>query len=632
MLQSRYPREELPELLLPLDQWKPFPPSADRDAWKRLTQADRYRLRAESLIASAEELRGEPWPALPATLYMDYARNGDRESFQRPNFARRTRLATLVLAECFQHEGRFLDEIINGIWAICEEATWCLPAHSYPQGMGRELDILPRQDREIVDLFAAQTAMDLSEACYLLADELDALTPVVRERVRREALRRVVDPVLDRGDFSWMTAIFNWNTWCSSCTLGAGLYLLDDPQRTADLVWAMMGSTDAFLAGQLPDGGCSEGPGYWGAAPGAMLNLLELLHSRSDGRIDVYSEPLIADLGRYIARVHLDGPWFAPFSDCPPRVGVATGLTYRYGERIGDADMCNLALLGRQDFLFDASPDTRSKLAHGRTSIPRELRGLFWVPGDATPEKTDRPLDMWLRDLGVLVARETPKPGEGLVLAIKGGHNGEHHNHNDVGQSIILLNGQPMIVDVGINTYTRKTFGPQRYEIWCIRGSAHNAPIVNGSEQAPGRSCAARDLHHEHSDSETSLSMDLAPAYGEEASIRSLRRVAHLRRGEKPQIALSDHLVMDEGPAEVEIHFFSPATCEIPEPGRVVLETDGEQMTMEYDPAILSVELEPWPIEDERLSAAWKDSLTRLTARGEFPSGEGAWEISFRPA
>ena len=41
----------------------------------------------------------------------------------------------------------------------------------------------------------------------------------------------------------------------------------------------------------------------------------------------------------------MDGPWFATFADCPPLVGVKRGAVYRYGERVGDASMRDLALL-----------------------------------------------------------------------------------------------------------------------------------------------------------------------------------------------------------------------------------------------------------------------------------------------
>jgi hypothetical protein len=43
-------------------------------------------------------------------------------------------------------------------------------------------------------------------------------------------------------------------------------------------------------------------------------------------------------------------------------------------------------------------------------------------------------------------------------MAIKGGNNGESHNHNDVGSFIIYTDGEPLFIDPGVGEYTAKTF------------------------------------------------------------------------------------------------------------------------------------------------------------------------------
>lgn len=44
----------------------------------------------------------------------------------------------------------------------------------------------------------------------------------------------------------------------------------------------------------------------------------------------------------------------------------------------------------------------------------------------------------------------------------------ERHNHNDIGQFIVYADGKPVIIDVGVETYTAKTFSERRYEIWTM--------------------------------------------------------------------------------------------------------------------------------------------------------------------
>ncbi len=90
--------------------------------------------------------------------------------------------------------------------------------------------------------------------------------------------------------------------------------------------------------------------------------------------------------------------------------------------------------------------------------------------------------------------RSSEGSAEGLYLAAQGGHNAESHNHNDVGNFIVYADGEPAIIDVGVETYTAKTFSAQRYEIWTMQSAYHNLPTVNGVMQGAGRQFEARDV------------------------------------------------------------------------------------------------------------------------------------------
>ena len=84
------------------------------------------------------------------------------------------------------------------------------------------------------------------------------------------------------------------------------------------------------------------------------------------------------------------------------------------------------------------------------------------------------------------LARTAAGTSRGLTLAIKGGHNGEHHNHNDVGSVVVAVDGVPVIVDAGRPTYTAQTFGPDRYAIWTMQSGWHNVPEIRGTAQGQG--------------------------------------------------------------------------------------------------------------------------------------------------
>jgi hypothetical protein len=111
MLSQKYPPDVLRRTLIPRAAWKPYPPACERDAWEGLPGDVR-----EAHLERGERALGFQWPPLPATRLLDYVREGDRERYQGLSFARRTALRDLVLAECTEARGRFLDDIPAAVW------------------------------------------------------------------------------------------------------------------------------------------------------------------------------------------------------------------------------------------------------------------------------------------------------------------------------------------------------------------------------------------------------------------------------------------------------------------------------------------------------------------------------------
>ena len=111
-----------------------------------------------------------------------------------------------------------------------------------------------------------------------------------------------------------------------------------------------------------------------------------------------------------------------------------------------------------------------------------------------------------------MVARQTPGSISGLTLAAKGGHNGEHHNHRDVGSVVVAVDGVPLLVDAGQPTYTAKTFGPDRYDIRAMQSAWHSVPAPFGLEQGTGR--GSPPGIQEPTPEEPTLALGLGGAYG----------------------------------------------------------------------------------------------------------------------
>jgi hypothetical protein len=622
LLAGAWPPEALASALLAPEAWHPYPKAGDAGGWAKVPEAVRA-----AHVRLAEKSLGADWPAPKASAFLDYVRDGNRTRYEGVSFGRRVRLAEAVLAESIEGRGRFVDEIVDGVWTICEESFWGVPAHVGAQKRGAGL---PDVSEPIVDLFAAETAMLLAWTDYLVGDALDRVSPLVRERIRLETERRVLGPCLERDDFWWMgfgeRSVNNWNPWIVSNWLAATLLVEKDPARRVASVHKALRCLDAFLASYPADGGCDEGPGYWDRAGGSLFDCLELLHGASGGKIDVFDRPLVREIGRYIGRVHIAGPWAVNFADASAKPGGNASLIFRYGKAIGDAGLIGFgAWLGREQGL-----GTRA-LAGSFGVLGRTLPALFSLDEILRAEPRE-PLarGAWFPGLQVMTARSSEGSAKGLYLAAKGGHNDESHNHNDVGSFVVYADGEPVLIDVGVETYTAKTFSGRRYEIWTMQSGFHNLPTVGGVMQKNGRAFRARDVRYEADAARAVLDLDIAAAYPAEAAIDAWRRRLVLERGRR--VVVEDAYAL--GKAEpVEWSFMSRRRPEADAPGRIALvpsdaEKGARPLTLVYDGRVLEPRIETIAIEDGRLRAAWGDRVYRIVLALKAPLRKG--KTSFR--
>ena len=184
-LTSFYQSVDLKAMLISRDDFHPFPTGQEREAWQSLPGVVRRQL-----IAHGEKYLNFQYPVLPATLFLDFIRTGNREKFQGQRDARRDALRDLVLAECAEGQGRFLDDIVNGIWVICEETYWGVPAHLSLQARGLGL---PDVNEPTVDLFAGETGSLLAWTSYLLGEQLDTVSPLIQQRIQSELEKKILN-------------------------------------------------------------------------------------------------------------------------------------------------------------------------------------------------------------------------------------------------------------------------------------------------------------------------------------------------------------------------------------------------------------------------------------------------------
>lgn len=569
-------------------------------------------------IEVARRQLAAPWPSLTLGSYLRYYRDGDRSEYERPYFNRRRRVGAAAIACAASGEAVFAADAADGVWLICDEASWCVPAHarhSLPPDVPSRLP--PTGSGGFIDLFNCETAMVLAETCQLIAAQLDAVDCRIVPRAREEIRRRILDPLLAGTTPGWFDGGNNWSVWCaSSSIIAAGFALHGEPETWGRLVHRLLGVLDRYVNRQGADGGCDEGVMYWSVAGGCIIRALEEVRARTGGQIDGWNaDPRLAEIMRFPARMHLGGGTFPAFADGHHQVRLAPGMLSAAAERTGSPELHATACL-----LDDP-------LRAGEIDIPavgdllvNQLRALCWFDGRPARAMAE-PSDAWLPDLQVLTAH-----GGGTALAAKGGHNAENHNHNDVGQFVVHRHGVPLVVDAGRGDYTAQTFGPRRYELWWTRGSGHAVPQIDGHEQIAGHERKAAAVACTSQAASAGLSLDLAACYPAAAGLRSLRRSVALNRADG-SVRLED--AVDAGRS---VAYVLPLLLTgQPRPdgdGAWLVEHHGQRVRIAAGRP-LAASIAEVPL-DETMLRSWS-KLWRLTLRAELAAG-GSAVVMISPA
>lgn len=596
-----------PDLLADPESSLPCPPAADRAAWDAETGwADRATL-ADQCHRAALDL-GAPWPLPLASTAARVHRDGDRDTHEQLVFTRQRRLSRAAVAAAATGEARFLDQVADGVLQLCEQSSWCWPAHD--DTFATQGWVLPRVDRPYLDLGSGEVAAQLAWIDHLLGAALDERYPGLRPRIRYEATVRVFDPFTARRDWHWLGLdgnVHNWNPWIHSNLLVAALRLLDRPaeaETRAGIVDLVVEGLDRYVAALPADGAIDEGYAYWWNGAGRAIEALDVLAHATGGRLDLVAgvAALRATVG-FPHRVQLSQGWVLNFSDAPARAShdVPWDALHRAALRVGDPEAAAFATSHRR-------PGT--PVAHEDAGLGRLLRAITdraWAA--ASPTAAPLPAQVWLESTQVRLVREQAGDPSGLALAVKGGHNGEHHNHNDVGEVIVATDGVPVVVDAGRPTYTAATFGPDRYSAWPMQSAWHNLPQVRETPQSTGAGHRAVDVVP----LADGLALDLAPAYPV-PGLLAWRRTASLTDA---QVAVRDEWTLEpwsgagEEPATT-VHYLLAGDVAVSPGLAEVAPLDGATAVRLEWPAEIAATVTARRLDDPMLSAVWGDQLTRL--------------------
>ena len=496
---------------------------------------------AEAAKAAEKLEGGEGWPRLLASDYMRFSRDGNRVSFEKAYFRRRAILALLALAEVIEGKGTYAHHLADGIMLLCEESGWQLPAHNSSRRDAAQ-DPLPSPATPVIDLFAAETAAELSVIYRLLKDTLDSITPLLCKRIASELEVRIIRPYLN-GHFWWMgngdEPMCNWTPWITENVLLTAFLTPQTDAVRRETVKKALYALDCFLKDYGEDGCCSEGVEYYRHAGLCLYNAADIISSVTGGLTeDVFSLPKLRNIAEYVVNMHVGGaggrtfsPYFFNFADCSPCAGMSGAREYLFGKRVRSPLLQSFAAKswqesGTKEKLLGLSADCEEgcNLFHLLQTLntARELdaygadaAGKDGATGKDGAAGADGGTPTYYPSVGVFIVNRGA-----YSLAVKSGGNGDSHNHNDTGSLTLYKDGKPLLIDAGVGSYTKQTFSADRYSIWTMQSSYHNLPEINGLMQLAGADYRARDVKTEGD----SISQDIAPCYPPEAGLLSYIR------------------------------------------------------------------------------------------------------------
>lgn len=606
-LQHVAAQESLAECLVLNQKWVQYPSYKDREGWSRFL--GEYK---DEIIKNGESLLGYTWKVVKATDYLEFERSGNREIMELPFDDNNQAIVRLMLAELAEGRGRFIDQLINGVFHTCEMTSWALSAHLVTQPTHRAL---PTPIYPLIDLTAGDLGSLLSWVYYFMHEEFDKIDPEISRRLYRELDERIMKPYLNNDSFWWLAANYkgqmvnNWNPWCNSNCLMTFMLLENDVDRLSKAVSRSMQSVDKFLNYVHSDGACEEGPSYWGHASGKCLDYLVLLNRITGGKISIFDNPQIKAMGEYIARSYVGNGWVVNFADASAKGGGDPYLIYRYGKAV------------KSDILkqFASMQNKGSKISFRGRDLFRILEA-FLVEDElcAYQEAYTGVSYTWYPETEFCYVRNKK-----AFFAAKGGYNDESHNHNDAGSFSLWVNNMPVIIDAGVGTYTRQTFSSERYTIWTMQSNYHNLPMINGVPQKYGRQYKATEVKA----TKNSFSANIATAYPDEAGVKKWIRSYTMK---SDALMISDRFELNEIKKENVINFLSWGDIIIKD-GVIEISVNGVKGTLKYDTKMFKVKKECVKLTDKKLSSVWGAEVYRLSfiAKEKEQKGCYTFTISF---
>lgn len=353
----------------------------------------------QEAILEGEKYLNNDWGALTASMYVDIQTTEYQEIYRK----RREALASLALAEHVERKGRFLTDIINGVWIICEESSWQLP-----DGSGNLRDVQnPRFDTD-----ASKTASLLALTVHLFRKEISVS---VKKRMLCEIRSRVLDLFLDAKQLTPENTAY---------TLIACVFAEPDEEKRRQAVDKTLTCLEFFLCEYKKEGirvKNEQSLYLWSAY---IFDILEILYNVTDQKFSVFSEEKAKYAAESIYKAYIGSDGFSEIASEDDGARI-----YLFGSRM---DYKKLVDFGASEYV-----KTENKTLPKSTNLFHKLYSVKYAfeiieYGDNFDEQECGYID----SMDIFV-----KKTKDFSVAVKGGI-------SYAGNFMIYLDNEPYVVDL----------------------------------------------------------------------------------------------------------------------------------------------------------------------------------------
>ncbi|MFE5323525.1 heparinase II/III family protein [Paenibacillus sp. NPDC056579] len=304
----------------------------------------------------------------------------------------------------------------------------------------------------------------------------DYLTPEHREAVRKAMVEKGLQKAVDaHNNKAWWTVrtdpVNNWSAVCNGGIIVGALAIGDEEPVKAiagDIIARSLQSARSIIVSHWePDGGWSEGPGYW-------RYMMEYAVS--------YMAAMQTSLGTTYG--HAQAPGLHKTAFFPVYTTGPQG-TFNFA----DSDSGKMKI---PELFWLAKATNDPKLAGQRIAMMDDAKqnggvyDLLWYDPKLVDANMTLPTDVYYREAELVTMRSKWNDPAAAFAGFKAGTAIASHSHSDIGQFVFHANGEQWAIDPGKDDYNLKgyfNYDKERYTYYRLKPEGHNTLVINPDPQ-----------------------------------------------------------------------------------------------------------------------------------------------------